>query len=63
MRHVEALEVPAGGEVTLAPGGLHLMLMRPRAAVEAGGAIEVELSLGDGRTLRADFEVRDATGR
>ena len=63
MRHVEALEVPAGGEVTLAPGGLHLMLMRPRAAVEAGGAIEVELSLADGRTLRADFEVRDAAGR
>lgn len=63
MRHVESLEVPAGGEVSLAPGGLHLMLMRPQAAPGAGGPIEVELSLADGRTLRADFEVRDATAR
>lgn len=63
MRHVASLEVPAGGAVTLAPGGLHLMLMRPRAHVETGGSVAVELSLADGRTLRADFDVRDAAAR
>ena len=26
MRHVEAIEVPAGGEIALEPGGLHIML-------------------------------------
>ena len=58
MRHVEALEIPAGGEVTLAPGGLHLMLMQPQATPALGESLDVELELADGRRLRAGFEVR-----
>ncbi len=58
MRHVASLAVPAGGEVALAPGGLHLMLMRPVAPVEAGQRIAIEFELADGRELRAEFEVR-----
>lgn len=58
MRHIETLEVPAGGTATLAPGGLHLMLMQPRSAPVLGESLEIELALADGRRLRADFEVR-----
>ena len=37
MRALKQLEVPAGGEVVLAPGGLHLMLM-PAAHAQGHGA-------------------------
>lgn len=60
MRHVESLDVPAGGSVTLAPGGLHLMLMRPRATPSLGDSLQIELHLTDGRRLQADFQVRAA---
>ncbi len=60
MRHVESLEVPAGGSATLAPGGLHLMLMQPRATPALGDPVEIELQLADGRRVRAGFEVRAA---
>lgn len=60
MRHINALQVPAGGTVTLAPGGLHLMLMRPHATPALGESLEIELELADGRRLRAGFEVRAA---
>lgn len=59
MRHVESLPVPANGKVALAPGGLHLMLMRPVAPVEAGQRIAVWFELADGRRLQAEFEVRE----
>ena len=58
MRHIHALDVPAGGSVKLAPGGLHLMLMQPVAPLERGASVPVELELADGRRLRGDFEVR-----
>ena len=58
MRHLHALDVPAGGSVQLAPGGLHLMLMQPVAALQLGARVPVELELEDGRRLRAEFEVR-----
>ena len=56
MRELEkGLEIPAGGKVTLAPGGLHLMLMGLKAPLvkdtrvpvtlvfEKAGSIDVEL--------------------
>ena len=63
MRHVESLEVAAGGSATLAPGGLHLMLMQPRATPALGDSVEIEVQLADGRRLRAGFEVRAANAR
>ena len=35
----------------LGPGGDHLMLMNPRAAIEAGDQVAFTLKLGDGSTL------------
>jgi hypothetical protein len=43
MRPVEAVEVPAGGEVRLEPGGLHVMLMGLAAPLVAGDSFPLRL--------------------
>jgi len=58
MRAVPELEVAAHDTVRFAPGGLHLMLMRPTRPLAAGDTIEVEFTLSDGRTMRARFTAR-----
>jgi periplasmic copper chaperone A len=63
MRPVPALHIQAGGAAVLAPGGLHLMLMRPRVPLQAGETVEVDLTLSDGRRVAGRFEVRSATAR
>lgn len=63
MREVPTLVVPARGVVTLQPGGLHLMLMRPVAMPATGTRVPVTLVLEDGRTIDARFEVRPAASR
>ena len=40
----EGVEIPAGGSVSLAPGGLHLMLFGPKAAVATGDRIPLTLT-------------------
>jgi len=51
MRSVPSLPVPAGAGVELAPGGFHLMLMKPLRALEAGQSAEVRMTAEDGRTF------------
>lgn len=58
MRPVPALRIPPDGAVMLKPGGLHLMLMRPGAALKPGSRIVVEFELAGGGTLLGEFEVR-----
>lgn len=43
MRQVEAIEVPAGGEVVLEPGGLHLMMIDLNAQLVEGGSVALTL--------------------
>ena len=43
MRAVEALEIPLDGTVTLAPGGLHLMLFGLRHQLNEGDRFPIEL--------------------
>jgi len=57
MRHRHAVTVPAGGALALAPGGLHVMLMRPATAPRAGDAVALTLGCGD-RTVRVSVPVR-----
>jgi copper(I)-binding protein len=60
MRRVERIEVPARGEVRLAPGGLHLMLFRPVAPLAVGDSAKLTLTLGCGASVEVDFPVREA---
>lgn len=55
MRSVPSLAVPAGASVELAPGGYHLMLMKPLGALEAGRPVTVRMMAEGG--LAFVFEV------
>ena len=43
MKHLEALEIPAGGTVVLKPGGIHIMLTGLKAPLKKGGMIMLQL--------------------
>ncbi len=58
MRRVEGLQVPAGGEVALKPGGAHLMLMELRQPLRDGDEVELVLRFGDGTERRTQVPVR-----
>ncbi|KIQ98123.1 copper chaperone PCu(A)C [Lysobacter sp. A03] len=58
MRAIPKLTVPAGESVTLKPGGLHMMLMKPKRTPVAGDVIRIDFKLDDGRTVSGDFEIR-----
>lgn len=60
MRELARLVVAAGDTALLRPGGLHLMLLRPRAPLQAGQSLPIRLVLEDGRVVAAEFEVRRA---
>ncbi len=49
MSAVPRLPIAAGGNIQLAPGGMHLMMMRPRRELAAGGEIELTLAFESGR--------------
>ncbi len=48
MRQVAELQIPAGKEVALKPGGTHLMLMELRQPLRHGDEVELVLRFGDG---------------
>ena len=56
------LTIPAGGELTLQPGGFHLMFMGIPAPLMAGDEVSVTLELEDGSTLPFTAVVKDFTG-
>jgi periplasmic copper chaperone A len=63
MEAVEAIEVPARGSVSLEPGGLHLMLLRPHDPVRDGDRVTLTLTFDNGWTLDIEAPVRrDAPG-
>ena len=55
MRDVPSLTVPSGAAVELAPGGYHLMLMKPLHKLEAGQPATLRMTAEDGRVFT--FEV------
>lgn len=58
MRRVAKLQVPAGEEVTLKPGGTHLMLMESRRPLRDGDEVELVLRFGDGTERRTQVPVQ-----
>ena len=58
MRPVPELRIAPDGAAVLQPGGLHLMLMQPKAPLKEGSRVAIEFKLKDGRMLLGEFEVR-----
>lgn len=59
MRPLPGLDLPAHGNVTLADGGKHLMLMNPRHPFKAGDSAVLNFRCGKD-TASASFAVREA---
>lgn len=58
MRAIASIEIPAGGVLSLQPGGLHLMLLRPVRPISEGASVIVDLLTEEGDPLPAVFSVR-----
>ena len=58
MRQVPELRIAPDGAAVLQPGGLHLMLMQPKATLKPGSRVAIEFELKDGRKLLGELEVR-----
>lgn len=62
MAHVDKLAVAPGAMALFQPGGLHVMLTGPKAAMKPGDEVEIRLSLADGGTVLAKAQVRARAG-
>lgn len=58
MRPIERLSIPAGGEIVLAPGGLHIMLVGLKDHLRIGQTVPLVLLLGDGQKVGVTVSVR-----
>lgn len=54
----DALRIPAGGKLELAPGGYHLMLFEPAAPLQVDDTVELTLHAGDGDRVQVKAVVR-----
>jgi copper(I)-binding protein len=55
--------LPAGGQLTLAPGGRHLMFLGLKKALKIGDKLPATLRFASGATLKVEFAVRVAPPR
>ena len=58
MRPVESIEVPAGGETELKPGGLHIILVGLKHELKVGDTVRLALTFEKAGTLSVEAEVR-----
>jgi copper(I)-binding protein len=63
MRPVTAIDLPAGQEVLLAPGGLHLMLIGLNAALQQGTRVPVTLVFERAGEVEVQLSVESAGAR
>jgi len=59
MNALGSIEIATGASVVLAPGGKHLMLMRPKGEPKSGESIKIHIAAKPGEGTTADFAVRD----
>lgn len=57
MRPVSAIDVPAGGQAELKPGGLHVMLIDLKAPMKEGDSVPLTLTFDDGSSKQIDAPV------
>jgi copper(I)-binding protein len=53
----QGIEIPAGGTVTLAPGGLHIMFLNPKAGFKEGECLAVVLQFERAGELPVELSV------
>ncbi|MDZ7662416.1 copper chaperone PCu(A)C [Thiohalophilus sp.] len=59
----ESLTIPAGEQIALAPGGMHLMLMKPQRAIKRGETLDVTFETAAGESINVPFEVKPQSAR
>ena len=57
MAHVEAAEIPAGGELTLEPGDMHVMLMELTTPLKEGATFPLTLTFEAGGEITVEVPV------
>ncbi len=62
MSMIHQLEIPVGKSLAMAPGGLHIMLMRPQNPLKAGDTVTLTLGFADGSDMELIAEVRARNG-
>lgn len=60
MKALGSIEIAPGASVVLAPGGKHLMLMRPKGELKVGEGIKIHIATKTGEGTSTDFVVRAA---
>lgn len=58
MREVQGIDVPAKGDVKLAPGGYHIMFLGLSEPFKAGGSVPVMLKFEKAGEVKVNFEVK-----
>lgn len=58
MREIPQITLEANQTVSLEPGGLHIMLIKPTRALTAGDKVEITLEMADGSTTHITAEVK-----
>jgi copper(I)-binding protein len=58
MHPVSSIHIPAGGTVTLEPGGFHLMLISPRS-MAVGDVVDLVLRFDNAGSVTVKAEVRN----
>ncbi|MCB0918534.1 MAG: copper chaperone PCu(A)C [Actinobacteria bacterium] len=59
MQQVSEFTVPAGGSLTLEPGGDHIMIMGLTTPVKAGEEVTVTLNMSDGQSQEFTAQAKD----
>jgi copper(I)-binding protein len=57
MRRETRVPLPAGGSVSFAPGGRHIMLVGLKRALHLGDRVPATLHFASGKALKVDFAV------
>ena len=58
----DGLEIPAGGEVVLKPGGFHIMFMKMKEQLKSGETRTITLEFEKAGTVELELPVRDMKG-
>ena len=57
MTSMDQLDIKPGQTVTLEPGGLHVMLMKPAMPLTLGGTVTFEMTFANGETMAVSADV------